>query len=275
VPTRILHVSDLHFGARNGLDDAVLEKAILELRKRVGPTLVVASGDLTHGGRADEHGAAADFLRSLDAPLLVIPGNHDIPPFSPARFTHPWREFERQWGTTEPLHSTPELHVVGLNSVRPFGYQRGRLGSADLERAETRLREAPAGALRVVAAHHQLTGAPWRPRKLPLAGRNGALERLAAAGAELIVGGHTHQAAICERREFEVLDGETRSCVLATAPGLGRPRAGRRFEVRGMLVYDANERRIRVETYIWRAGSWSLTARREFPRGPGTLQALV
>ena len=265
--TRILHVSDLHFGARNGLDDAALEQAIRALQDRVEPTLVVASGDLTHGGRAGEHDAAADYLRSLGAPLLVIPGNHDIPPFSPARFTRPWREFERQWGTTEPLHSSPELHVVGLNSVRPFGYQRGRLTAADLELAEARLRDAPEGALRVVAAHHQLAAAPWRLRKLPLAARSRALERLAAAGAELIVGGHTHQAAICERREFEVLDGETRSCVLATAPGLGRPRAGRRHEVRGVLVHRADERSLTVETHVWQHDAWELAARRTFPRG--------
>ena len=104
--------------------------------------------------------------------------------------------------------------------MRPFGYQRGRMRRADLERAGSRLREAPAGALRVVAVHHQLAGAPWRLRKLPLVSRSRVLEELAAAGAELIVGGHTHQAAICERREFEVLDGDTRSCVLATAPAL-------------------------------------------------------
>lgn len=264
---RILHVSDLHFGARNGLDDTALEGALQALIEQVDPTLVVASGDLTHGGRPAEHDAAAAYLRSLDTPLLVIPGNHDIPPFSPARFTHPWREFERNWEVTDPVHTSAELHVVGVNSVRPFGYQRGRVRRADLERAGSRLRESPAGALRVVAVHHQLAGAPWRLRKLPLVSRSRVLEELAAAGAELIVGGHTHQAAICERREFEVLDGDTRSCVLATAPGLGRPRAGRRYEVRGVLVHRADERSISVETHVWRDAGWAVVARREFPRG--------
>ena len=167
------------------------------------------------------------------------------PAVLPGRFTHPWREFERHWEVTDPVHSSEELHVVGVNSVRPFGYQRGRVRPDDLERAGSRLREAPAGALRVVAVHHQLAGAPWRLRKLPLVSRSRVLEELAAAGAELIVGGHTHQAAICERREFEVLDGDTRSCVLATAPGLGRPRAGRRYEVRGVLVHRATSARSR------------------------------
>jgi 3',5'-cyclic AMP phosphodiesterase CpdA len=266
VSPRILHVSDLHFGARNGLDDTALERALRELIEQVEPTLVVASGDLTHGGRAAEHDAAAAYLRSLGTPLLVIPGNHDIPPFSPARFTRPWREFERHWEVSDPVHSSKGLVVVGVNSVRPFGYQRGRVRPDDLGRAESRLREAPAGALRVVAVHHQLAGAPWRLRKLPLVARSRVLERLAAAGAELIVGGHTHQAAICERREFEVLDGDKRSCVLATAPGLGRPREGRRYEVRGVLVHRAYERSLSVETHVWTGGEWTLTATRAFPR---------
>jgi 3',5'-cyclic AMP phosphodiesterase CpdA len=266
VSTRILHVSDLHFGARNGLDDAALEQGLRDLLERLDPTLVIASGDLTHGGRAAEHDAAADYLLSLGAPLLVIPGNHDIPPFSPARFTRPWREFERHWETTAPVWSSPGLHVVGVNSVRPFGYQRGRVHSADLARAEAALRDAPAGALRVVAVHHQLANAPWRWRKLPLIARSRVLERLSAAGAELIAGGHTHQNAIVERREFEVLDDGARTCVLATAPGLGRPRSGRRYEVRGVLVHRADGESLAIETHVWDGRGWTLTGTRTFPR---------
>jgi 3',5'-cyclic AMP phosphodiesterase CpdA len=267
VSTRILHVSDLHFGARNGLDDPALEQGILALCRAVDPTLVIASGDLTHGGRGDEHDAAAAFLRRLEAPLLVIPGNHDIPPFSPARFTRPWREFERNWETTQPVLASAELHVVGVNSVRPLGYQRGRVRGVDLGRAESALREAVPGALRVVAVHHQLAGAPWRWRKLPLVARSRVLERVAAAGAELVIGGHTHQTAICDRRDFEVLDDGARSCVLATAPGLGRPRSGRRYEVRGVLVHRADASSISVETHVWDEGEWTLTGTRTFPRG--------
>jgi len=266
VSPRILHVSDLHFGARNGLDDGQLEQGILELCRRVEPTLVVVSGDLTHGGRPDEHDVAAAFLRRLDAPLLVIPGNHDIPPFSPARFTHPWREFERNWGTTQPVNASPELHVVGVNSVRPLGYQRGRVRPVDLDRAAAALADAAPGALRVVAVHHHLASAPWRWRKLPLVARSRVLERLATAGAELIVGGHTHQTAVCERRDFEVLADGERSCVIATAPGLGRPRAGRRHEVRGVLVHRADGESISVETHAWNDCAWTLTGTRTFRR---------
>jgi len=73
--------------------------------------------------------------------------------------------------------------------------------------------------------------------------------------------------------EFEVIAGEARGVVVATAPGLGQPRPRRRGEARGVLVYEAGERTIRVETFIWRAESWGLTAVRVFPRGLEPLAA--
>src|SRR3954447_8949699 len=160
--TRILHVSDLHFGAR---DDPSIERGIATLVERVAPALIIASGDLTHRGRREQHEQASRFLRGLGTPLLTVPGNHDIPYSFPARFTRPWHEFERLWETTEQVHSGNGTHVVGLNSVRPWRHQSGGLSGAQLERATTRLQDAPDGALRVVALHHQMIGAPWRTRK--------------------------------------------------------------------------------------------------------------
>lgn len=98
------------------------------------------------------------------------------------------------------------------------------------------------------------------------------LDRLAGAGAELILSGHIHQGTVAERREFEIASGTARTCVLATAPGLGRPRPDRRNEARGVLVHTADERQIAVETYVWVGGAWTLTATRAFPRG-GTAPA--
>ena len=94
---------------------------------RIDPALVLATGDLTHRGRRAEHEAAARFLRSLGAPLLVVPGNHDIPFLPPARFSRTWREFKREWQTTEPVFASGGLHVVGLNSVRPWRHQSGAI----------------------------------------------------------------------------------------------------------------------------------------------------
>lgn len=262
--TRILHVSDLHFGAR---DDPILERGLATLIERVGPELVIASGDLTNRGRRAEHERASAFLKRLGPPVLAIPGNHDIPYTFPARFTTPWREFERQWQTVEPEHVGAGVHVVGLNSVRPWRHQSGGISDEQLERAITRLGAAAPEKLRVVALHHQMVGAPWRTRKKPVARRTHVLGKLVDGGAELIIGGHIHQATVSERHEFEVITGDARGVVVSIAPGLGQPRPKRRGEARGCVVYRADERTLTVDTYIWREDDWGLTAVRTFPRG--------
>ncbi len=266
MPARILHVSDLHVGAQDtpSAEPDPSALGLTALVTRVAPDLVVASGDLTHGGRASEHTRAAVLLQSLGPPVLAVPGNHDIPPLSPARFRRPWAAFEAEWQTTEPVFATAALHVVGLNSVRPGRYQSGSVGEAPLSRAIERLDAAAPGALRVVVLHHQLANAPWRGRKQPLARRDHVLDRLAAAGADLIVGGHTHQAAVTTPREFTAEAGA--AVVLATAPGLGRPRPHRRGETRGAMVYTAGEQELEVVTYVRGGNDWELAARRTFPR---------
>ena len=154
--TRILHVSDLHVGAR---DDPVVEHGLVSLVERVEPELVVASGDLTHRGRSAQHEQAAALLRSLGPPVLAVPGNHDIPYALPARITSPWQEFERQWQTTEPVHEAVGALVVGLNSVRPWRHQSGGVTTAQLD------------ARREVGCARRAPGSPAHGRPPPPARR--------------------------------------------------------------------------------------------------------
>jgi 3',5'-cyclic AMP phosphodiesterase CpdA len=262
--TRVLHLSDLHYGA--GDDDAI-ERGTPVLIDRFEPELVIASGDLSHRGRQDQLARASIFLRSLGPPVLAIPGNHDIPYTFPARFTHAFREFERQWETTEPTFASPTLHVIGLNSVRPWRHQSGGIRDIQIARAQERLRAAQESAFRVAVLHHHLIGAPWRSRKRPVARRNHVLVELVRAGADLILAGHIHQAAVSERREFEISTGGERGVVVSIAPGLGQPRPKRQGEARGVHVYEIDDARLRVRTFTWRGADWGLTAERQFPRG--------
>ena len=267
---RVLHLSDLHFGRH---DDPRLEPGLEALIGRVDPELVVASGDLTHRGLPEQHERAADFLRGLNRPIFTVPGNHDIPYTPLARFTRTWEQFERQWRTTEQVYRSDTLFVVGLNSVRPWLHQSGRLRSSQLQRAAELFAQAPPAALRVAVLHHHLLGAPWRSRKKPVAKRSRVLAALVDAGAELILAGHIHQAAVSERHEFEVVTGDIRGATVSIAPGLGQPRPDRRGEARGLLVYECDDDTLTVETYIWREDDWGLTALRRFPRGRGPLAA--
>jgi 3',5'-cyclic AMP phosphodiesterase CpdA len=263
VPTTLIHVSDLHVGAR---EERSIEDALRELVLRIGPELIVATGDLTHRGRPEQHERAAAFLRGLGPTVLAVPGNHDIPHTFPARFTHPWREFERRWETTAPVFSTQDLHVVGINSARPWRHQSGGLRAPALASARAHLGSAPTGALRVACLHHHLTGAPWRSRKRPVARRGHVLGALVDAGAELILSGHIHQSAASERREFEVGLGDERGVAIVIAPGLGQPRPRRRGEARGLHVIETDASEISVETLVFADGEFVPIATRRFPR---------
>jgi 3',5'-cyclic AMP phosphodiesterase CpdA len=263
VTARLLHVSDLHAGTH---EDPEAERALRRLAERTEPQLVVASGDLAHRGGREQLERAAALLRGLGPPVLAVPGNHDLP-YTPARLFSPWTEFERIWDTTEPTASLPGLHVVGLNSARPFRHQGGALSRGQLDRAAERLGAAEAGALRVAVLHHHLLGAPWRAaRKRPVSRRNHVLGELVDAGADLILAGHIHQAAVSERHEFEVVGDEARTAVIAIAPGLGQPRPRRLGEARGLHIHEADDEAIVVRTYRWSGVDWRLGAERRFAR---------
>jgi len=258
-------VSDLHAGRR---DTAGLAETLATLVGEEAPELVIATGDLAHRGRSEQLAQAHALLDGLGRPFLAVPGNHDIPYSFPQRFTQPWQRFEAVFGSVDPTYRSDTLVVCGLDSVRPWRQQGGRLSTERLAGVGGVLANAAPGALRVVALHHHLAGSPWRAsRKFPLRHRDRALAAFAAAGAELVVGGHIHQASAVELHEFTALDGaRSRSLVLATAPGLGRPRPRRMGEAQGAVVYVWETGYLEVVTYLLEPDGFRQLARRRFPR---------
>lgn len=261
---RILHVADFHIGKRDAEEPFA---ALQELAARLSPTLVVATGDLAHRGRRSELERAAERLRALELPLLTVPGNHDIP-YTLRRFVSPFSRWKRIVGPAEPEFSGEGLVVLGLNSVRPWRQQGGALSKAALDRASSRLREAAEGALRVVALHHHLAAPPWRAaHKRPLRRRDRVLSAFVEAGVDLVLGGHVHQASVAVVPEFQVVEeAERGSLVLATAPGLGRPRPHRQGEAQGLNVYDATAEMLTITTFARNGDSFAQIGQRAFRR---------
>ena len=259
---RVLHLSDLHLGSRGG---QIGGPGLTELIERSSPELVIVSGDLVNRGRRQQFEQAAAFLRSLGPAVAAVPGNHDLPYSFPGRFVHPWREFERQWATTEPIHRSEQLLAIGLNSARPWRQQSGKLRRDSLARTTRLLLDTPIEVFRIVFLHHHLTCAPWRARKRPLSGRRNVLRKLAEGGVDLVASGHIHQGLTIERHEFDVGAGK-RPQVVATASGLGRPRPRRQREAHGLQLYGFDEGEVTVETYIWHENELRLTGERRFPR---------
>ena len=186
---RLVHLSDLHFG-RERPD---LIGPLLEAIEALAPDLVAISGDLTQRARDREYRAARAFLDAVPAPLLVVPGNHDVPLHLPLRrMLAPWHGWRRWIGEElEPTFEDDAMTVVGVNSVDPLSWQTGRLSRRRLSRACERLGRGADPRVRVVVAHHPLVH-PAGSTKRPIPGAAAALQRLTGCGVDLILSGHLH-----------------------------------------------------------------------------------
>ncbi len=87
---RLFHISDLHFG----LEDRIALAWFTQLVRAECPDGVLITGDLTMRARTREFAAACDWIETLDLPVTVEVGNHDLPYFNPIeRFFFPYRRF--------------------------------------------------------------------------------------------------------------------------------------------------------------------------------------
>lgn len=209
-PVTVLHCSDLHFGA--GFQWERLH-TLAEQIERMKPDAVIVSGDLTMRARGGEFAAARRFLDGITAPLIVIPGNHDVPLYNlPLRLLDPFHNYRKHIGElgAKPL-SLPGVVMYGLNTVNPFRHQEGIVRSRDLEAVEQWLGDQPRDVWRIVIAHQQFANIPGhgRPGVIPNAAE--ILRRLSEAGAHAVLCGHTHASYVVSSAQF--------------FPGISRPMA--------------------------------------------------
>lgn len=186
----LLHLSDTHFGTEQ---PRVLE-AVVALAAQQRPDVVVLSGDITQRGQPDEFREAKAFVDRLGAPVLAIPGNHDIPLFDLwARLTRPYARFAQAFGPDlEPVLSLSDCLLVGVNTTRARRHRHGEVSNAQVERVARLLAAAEPEQLRVVVVHQPLAVPDASERLHLLRGHAHAAQAWAKAGADLVLGGHIH-----------------------------------------------------------------------------------
>lgn len=186
----LLQISDTHFGTER---PPVVE-ALVTLARLQQPNLMVLSGDITQRARPAQFRAARAFADRLGAPVLAVPGNHDIPLFELwTRLRCPYARYIAAFGADlEPVHRSPDLLVVCVNTTRPWRHKHGEISALQVDRVARLLEGAGSAQLRVVMVHQPV--AVTRAEDVPnrLRGHAVALERWAAAGADLVMGGHIH-----------------------------------------------------------------------------------
>jgi 3',5'-cyclic AMP phosphodiesterase CpdA len=186
----VLQISDTHFGTEQ---PAVVE-ALVTLAARQRPDLVVLSGDITQRARPAQFQAAKAFVDRLGAPVLAIPGNHDIALFDLwARLTRPYARYTAAFGCElEPVHDTADLLVLGVNTTRAWRHKNGEVSPAQIDRVAQRLSAASVQQLRVVVVHQPVGVTQASDQANLLRGHRAATQAWSAAGADLVMGGHIH-----------------------------------------------------------------------------------
>jgi 3',5'-cyclic AMP phosphodiesterase CpdA len=188
----LAHLSDLHFGR----EDPAVVAALLADLETLRPSVVAVSGDLTQRARRSQFRAAREFLDRIAAPLVVVPGNHDVPLYDLVRrFISPLGRYARLvTPVLAPVYADDEILVAGVATARSLTWKEGRISLEQIEALRRELcREGAPERLRVLVAHHPFGTAADRPRER-VAGRSGrALRALTACGLDVVLTGHLHR----------------------------------------------------------------------------------
>ncbi len=194
---RIAHLSDVHFGR---ISDPRIIDAIVADVNAAGPALVVVSGDLTQRARTREFRAARAMLDRFDAPVLVVPGNHDVRAWWHNPFDRLWRSSKRFRQLVSPdvtpAFEAPGLAAFGINSAHGWTIKGGRIRPEHVAEMVAFFERQPAGAFRVLTLHHHLLLLEGLGDHDVSHGARRALAAAARAHVDLILCGHLHTSHV-------------------------------------------------------------------------------
>ena len=274
--TRIAHVSDLHFGAEN--PDAV--EALVDDLARMRPRVVAVSGDLTQRAREKEFRAAGEFLARIDAPTVVVPGNHDVPFYNfVARFLAGTKNYRRHIARDlNPYYADGAVALLGINTARSLTFKDGRVSLLQIERIRRAFADVPEDVPKALVTHHPFLPPPDDPRGTIVGRARQALAAFEEAGGDLVLCGHMH---VGYARDVGGFHAEIKRSMLAIQAGTavsrrhrGEPNAYNilalapgEVDVQVRQLVGGSFDAVRRETFRKRAGRWVVAAESEGPLG--------
>jgi 3',5'-cyclic AMP phosphodiesterase CpdA len=249
----VLHLSDLHFGK---IDAQVLYPLVTTIAE-LSPDVIAVSGDLTQRAKPIEFQQAREFLDRLFVPLVVVPGNHDVPLFNPyRRFIQRFDHFHRHiTAESVPEFIDGEIAVIGINTARSLTWKWGRVNRAQMTQVRDRLFALPAHVVRIVVMHHPFE-LPEGVSKLELVGRaRMGMDKLAECGADVLLSGHLHSAHISDTvRRYNIYGHSALVVQAGTATSTRQRGEQNSFNI---LRIDASE--INIESWTWRGPQAGIT----------------
>lgn len=185
---RILHISDLHFGRIHPPAIESLQQVLLRQEKKID--LIVMTGDWTQRARLSQFKEAANFIAQVQAPILTVPGNHDIPLYNVMmRWFAPFYQYNRYIDPhTKSVFLSDKLVIVGVSTVHPRRAVEGTLTVKDVDRVQKYFSQASPAAVKVIACHHPIVEPSGKIELRP----ESLAHRILDLKPDIILSGHSH-----------------------------------------------------------------------------------
>lgn len=189
----LFHFSDTHFGVEDRAAMAWFEAAVHSEQ----PDAVICTGDLTQRATHQQYAAAASWFASLQVPVMLQPGNHDMPYYNLwERFRHPYARFGSLEAAVGAEIRLEHALIVPFDTNVPaqlrWPWSDGVVTRRNLDAALARLELLRNDSRpKIVACHHPLLP-DQDGRKNPTIRGDMAFAELAAAGASMVLSGHVH-----------------------------------------------------------------------------------
>ncbi|OQY27795.1 MAG: hypothetical protein B6244_09385 [Candidatus Cloacimonetes bacterium 4572_55] len=159
------------------------------------PDLVIVTGDMTSWSTRREYREAAKWLRGIESPLLVVPGNHDIfwwNPFIQIFDSH--CNFNRYiQHLTQPIFKRKKLTILGVDSTARFLFGMGYVSGSERSRLKAQLERIPMDHYIIVAFHHNMLPVPGTGMNTTaLFNYRKMLNILQTYRVDMVLNGHRH-----------------------------------------------------------------------------------
>ncbi len=244
----ILHASDLHFGK---VDPIIVESFYAEI-ERQKPDTVVLSGDFTQVGSIAEFKQAQDFIDRISAPVVTVPGNHDIPRFDVwERFSDPLKRYRKYISPlSDTIYEDDYCVIIGINTARPavphWNWANGMVSREQVEFVLRHFRAVPHDKARLFVCHHPLVNVKGAPIDTVVWGSMDLMAVLEDQMVDVVLTGHIHHASI-------VAQGESRGPVMVGSASATSTRL--RNQGNGYNILRLAPRQIDIELIHWSEGS--------------------
>ena len=267
----LLHISDLHFGPPYHPE---VGQALLRFAAELEPDVIVASGDFTQRAKVAQFREARAFLDQLPpVPLIVTPGNHDIPLYRvKERLLDPYRNYRTY--ISKDLDTVTRVNgavIVAINSTAPYrAITNGRIHRWQLDFAREAFADTPAEMQRIIVSHHHFAPPPDFEGAAAMPQARRALDAFTRMRVDLILGGHLHRAYIGNSLDvYSGIDREHGIVIVQSGTSTSRRGRAREREKNTFNVLRLDHRLIRVTHFMYFdvVGGFLPTSRHIFFRG--------